>query len=102
MSLLTFIAFCLATYRISLFAVKEDGPFDFMAHIRDRIGISYDEYSNVVTSNTFAKLLTCISCTSVWIAFLLFTVYLLNPVVFTFIAFPMAASAIVVFINERL
>lgn len=65
----------LATWSITALLVFEDGPFSFFARLRRRAGIRYDEYSNPVATNEFAKMLLCHRCTAMWVALALAALY---------------------------
>lgn len=102
MSAILFIAYCLAVWRLSFMLVKDDGPFDCFASFRELVGVSYDEYSNVVYTNTLSKALTCVGCVSVWVSMFLFVICAINIMLFSAIVYPLAASAIATMINQRL
>lgn len=63
-----FTVYSIATWRLTRLIVKEDGPFDLIGKFRDFIGVYYDEKSQCVGRNVFAKGLCCMKCTSVWAA----------------------------------
>ena len=61
----------LATWRVSSMLVREDGPDDVFAKLRMFTGMKYDEYSNPYGTNLISSLLSCVWCTSVWVAFII-------------------------------
>lgn len=62
----------LATWRLSHMLVEEDGPFLIFFHLRDKTGIRYaldpDEDKLIVTNYPTWNPLYCILCTSIWVA----------------------------------
>lgn len=94
----------LVCWRITSLLVNEDGPLDIFARFRRRIGVYYDEYSNVHGKNVIARALTCVWCTSVWVAvpLAIFASYSANNrtwialAQFLFYALSISAMAIVV------
>jgi hypothetical protein len=71
LSPISLIMLFLSTWRISYLLVKESGPFGIIDKIRYLIGVRYNEANIAYGKNVFADLLTCVWCTSVWIAALL-------------------------------
>jgi len=63
-----FIILSLAIWGIASLLVSESGPFDIFGRFRDFIGVEYNEQSQVIGKNEFAKAFTCIWCLSRWIA----------------------------------
>ena len=57
----------LATYRITLLINKESGPFDLFGRFRTWAGVTYDQYSNPVSSGQLSEAILCPFCLSVWI-----------------------------------
>lgn len=89
----------LAVWRISSLLVREDGPGDVFAKLRTITGVRYDEYSSPYGTNFLSSLLSCVWCTSVWVA--LIVAILENPKnIFKFIRKAMALSAIAIFVDE--
>lgn len=65
--MLEFVILGLATYRLSILLIHDDGPWAIIARFRDLIGVGYDEYSQPLPRNELAKLFTCIYCLSFWV-----------------------------------
>ena len=65
----------LAGWRIAFLLVREDGPFDLVARVRRALGVP-DEGE---IDGFFAKLLTCIYCTSFWTVAGLTALYWVEP-----------------------
>ncbi len=64
-----FVLAALATWRISHLVVSEDGPWEFLARLRRRLGHS-----------VVGRLMDCFGCVSVWVAALMsFFVFRLSP-----------------------
>lgn len=58
----------LATFRLTLLFVEEDGPNDILARFRYTVGIRQDEFSRSYGQNVFAEMLICFWCASIWFA----------------------------------
>lgn len=67
MSALTFIILGLATWRITLLLVVEEGPKDVFTKLRLILGVRYDEYGKKYGINMIGELMSCAWCTSVWV-----------------------------------
>lgn len=65
-----FILIGLATWRLSFMLVGEDGPFWIFRRLREATGITHDEDGHIlmVPERTLPTLLSCVWCTSVWVA----------------------------------
>jgi hypothetical protein len=92
------ILITLATWRVSSLLVFEDGPFLLLMKMRSLIGVYYDEYSEPQGNNVFARALTCVWCSSIWVA-LVFTVLYYFGLAF-WIAMPFALSAVAIIIER--
>ena len=101
MSLGYLFVLVLATWRLSYILVKEDGPWNFVALTRYKIGVRYDQYSTPYGENTLADLLTCVWCTSVWVGAALAAIYLIAPDVAVAISLPFALSAGAIIVNSE-
>ena len=81
--------------------VREDGPVDVFAKLRTFSGMKYDEHSNSYGTNIISSILSCLWCTSVWVAFLI--AILDKPTgVFDYLQRAMALSASAIMIDEIL
>lgn len=69
-SMLEFLQMILATWRVSRLLVREDGPGEYIAKLRDRVGVKYDAHGDPYADegNFWGGLLSCVFCTSVWVA----------------------------------
>ena len=77
-----------------LYDVSESGPFDILNYIRYWVGVYEDDPGQL------AEAVTCPYCISVWVG-ALFAAISLNDRLFRIIAWPFAASAVVVILHER-
>lgn len=91
----------LAATRISLLFVKEDGPFDIFGKLRDYVGVQYDAMGEPYGENFFAKLLSCIYCTSVWVGVFFTLLLVIDTDLASIIALPFALSQIAILIGNR-
>lgn len=103
MSLISiFLVLSLASTRISLLFVREDGPFDMFGRLRDYVGVQYDAMGQPYGETFFAKLLSCIYCTSVWVGVFFTILVVLNVNFALIVALPFALSQVVILIGDRL
>jgi hypothetical protein len=77
----TFLAFCLATWRISSLLTGEDGPGLAFRKLRELAGIEHDDEGNIerVPEKFFAGVLSCIWCCSIWAALGWVVLWLISP-----------------------
>lgn len=104
MDALTFIVLALATWRISSFLVREDGPWMMFEKIRIKSGLqrlspAYPGYA--IPDKFFAQLLSCVWCTGVWVGVLWTVFYLFFPTISFCCALPFALSAMAICIDGR-
>lgn len=90
-----YILMILAIWRITrlLGDPGESGPWHLMDRIRLKIGIRYDEYSNLVGTNEFAKGVICVKCLSIWLGVLFAVLYAVSPTAAFVVSLPLALSA---------
>ena len=102
MTIIDFIVLALATWRISSMLVDEPGPFRIFIRIRELTGITHDMDDNVaiIPDGLFPELLSCVWCTSVWVAFGWTLAYLLWSQTF-YVALPFALSAVAIKLHPR-
>lgn len=91
MTLLDSLALGLAGYRLAVFLVLEDGPFDSAARIRRFLGAETPGPLGV-----FAKMITCLWCVGVWTTLIAANLWLLEPT----IVYLLAAMAVVVVLDR--
>ena len=89
----------LATWRITSLFVNEDGPFDVFANLRARVGVYYDEYSVARGKNVVASALTCVWCTSPYVALILVCAWIYQPLYAILVFLPFAISAVAILIE---
>lgn len=93
-NVLDLIPIGLATWRLSQALVYERGPFDLCIKLRELTGIRHDvDGKKISWSDT--QLLSCLWCTSLWVAFIMTVIY--KPIKYAF-----AASAIAILVEENL
>lgn len=104
MTIVELLIYGAATWRIASLFVQESGPFDIFTRIRELEGIRHDDEGNILaTPNTFfGELLSCIWCSSLWVALFWGIVILVFPAVALKIAMVFAFSTIAVMIDKWL
>lgn len=89
---LVFVILSLAVWRISRMATMEDGPFDVLEKVRERMGVHKQE-------TWIHRGLACIACVSFWIG--LFAGVMWRGVNMEGIASGLAISAVSVVLMKR-
>lgn len=88
-----------ATWRLSVMVVREDGPLNSFFRLRSWAGITHDEDRHIliVPDRFLPSLLSCVWCSSVWIAAGWTILWILLPSVALLLAtvFALSATAIV-------
>jgi len=104
MTLTEFLIYGAATWRIASLLVQENGPFHIFRWMRERFGIIHDDEDNVVgiPHTFFGELLSCVWCSSIWVAIFLGIVILVIPSWSLKIAMVFAFSTIAVMIEKWL
>jgi len=90
----------LATWRLSSLLVHEDGPWNLLVKFRDLVGVDYDTFNEAYGKNVLAEMLTCVWCTSPWMAALLYAASHLWPEVLTWVMFPLALSTLAIIVER--
>lgn len=93
-----------ATWRIASLLVRERGPFDVFVRIREKVGILHDDEKEPVgyPETFFGELLSCVWCSSIWVALLWGFVILILPLWSLKIAMIFAFSTIAIVIDKFL
>ena len=86
----------LATWRVSSLLVFEEGPFMLLVKLRGWLGVYYDEYSEVQGKNAISKALTCVWCTSIWVALGFTVLYYFGLAFWVALPFALSAAAIII------
>ncbi len=82
MEFLELLIMILATWRLASMFVSEDGPFDLFRRIRSLFGITHHDDGSVanIPDRSLARLFSCLWCMSVWMAAVVYGLWLLCPV----------------------
>jgi len=101
MTTLEFIVYCLATWRISSLLVNEAGPFGVFVKIRGVFGIKHkDGIPYEYPETFFAQLLSCVWCTSIWVAIFVTLFWVVSPGVLFVVLLPPSISAGAIFFEK--
>lgn len=102
MDIITFLILSLATWRISslLTNPEEMGPYRVLSSIRYRVGVRFNERSEVYSTNEIAEIFTCLWCMSIWIGVILTILWLVIPTYITILCLPFAFSTLAIVIEE--
>lgn len=98
----TFIIFSFAAWRIANLLVAEDGPFHAFRRLRERVGIIHDQDGVVLQTpdHFFANLLSCVWCSSMWVGFGWFLLWLILPEIAVMCAVPFAFSTGAIIVDK--
>lgn len=94
----------LAVWRITSLLVDESGPSDILVRFRRLVGVrkrTTEQGTQRYGTNWVASGLTCVWCTSVWVAFILWPLFFFFPSETLWVCLPFSWSAIAVFIKVR-
>lgn len=100
-----FFLIAIATWRVSNFLVNEKGPLGIFEKLRSLAGIEQwqvddkPEVYKAVPDTFLAQVLDCVWCCSVWIGIGWVSLYLYSPAVAVWVSYPMAISAVAIFIH---
>lgn len=97
-----FLIYALATWRLAHLLACERGPYDVLGRLRTACGAGYEADGSVVAETEAARLITCVWCSSPWLAALLALTQHIWPDLGDLVAGALAASAVTVFIEKRL
>lgn len=93
MTIITLLILILATWRISLLFVNEDGPFGMFEWLRYWTGVKYNEKREPFGTGLISDILSCVWCLSVWVGVIITIFYLIVPDYTTWLCLPFALSA---------
>lgn len=72
----------LATWRLTYMLMKEEGPYDMLEKLRDKLGIRYDLKSNAYSESSIGRLFLCYYCLSIWCGFLIAVLQKRDPITY--------------------
>jgi len=86
----------LATWRISVLLVEEQGPWDIMRRLRERFGVTHDPDGKPISwpCGMPGALFGCVWCISVWLTVPVVVAWYICPVVVFAVAVMGAVAAI--------
>jgi hypothetical protein len=98
-----FVIAVFAIWRIASFVYDPQvgGPWDVLHKFRHKIGMRYDETSNLVGDNVVAQGLTCSICAPIWLGAVWAALYSLFPRATTTLLKPFAIGALSSLIEKR-
>jgi len=76
MSLTEILIYGMAVWRVASLFVYETGPRNIFLKLRYWAGI---EHEGMIPDNFFGGVLSCIWCSSIWVAFFLTLLWLISP-----------------------
>lgn len=104
MDLSVFLIFGLATWRVSSLLVNEAGPGNIFIRIRKLAGIEHDASGTptIIPDGFFPGVLSCVWCSSIWVAFFWGLFYVWTPEAALFFGTILGFSATAIIIEKIL
>jgi len=101
MELTTLLVYVLATWRVASLFVHEAGPGDLFFYMRKFAGIEHDDDKQItiIPDNFLAGVLSCVWCSSLWVAAFWILFDMLLPVIALRFAAVFAVSAGAIFLE---
>lgn len=99
-----FVIVCLAVWRVSSLLVREQGPKNVFRNLREHYGIVYDDDGEVLATpddGSIGDALSCLWCTSLWVAPLVLVLEKVAPIANNLLAASTGAVLIEDFINGK-
>ncbi len=90
----------LATWRLTSMIVNEDGPLYLFERFRYWVGVRRTEDNVPFGTNVFAEGLSCIWCSSFWVAGLLIVSYIVAPMITLIACVILTLSAIAILVEK--
>ncbi len=77
---------------------SEDGPWNIFRYWRSLLGVKHDSDGDIqmIPDKTLAKFFSCLWCISLWVAVLLWLVWMICPIIVVFLA----VSTLVIIIDR--
>jgi len=96
LSLLEFVVYALATWRVSSLLVDEAGPFRMFIRLREWVGITHDADDNVamIPDRLLPGILSCVWCVSIWVGLFWTLMYFVPYSLYLALPFALSAAAI--------
>jgi hypothetical protein len=97
------LIYCLAVWRVASLFVQESGPAFVFKRIREWAGIVHDgEEVAIIPDTFFAQVLSCVWCSSIWIAFFWTIFWLFSPEWSLKLAVPFAFSTGAIWLDSQI
>lgn len=97
-----FVIYALATWRLAHLLAYERGPYDALGRLRAACGVGYEPDGTPVAETEASQLITCVWCSSPWLAALLALARHVWPGLGDCLAGALAASAVTVFVERQI
>lgn len=97
-----FLIYALATWRLAHLLAGERGPYDVLGKLRAACGVGYEPDGTVVAETEAAQLITCVWCSSPWLAAGLWLLRRVWPGLGDLITGALAAAAVTVFVERQI
>jgi len=103
-SLVDFVIYGLATWRIASLLVQEDGPWNIFMRLRELTGIKHDDDGDVfmIPNGFWPQLFSCIWCCSTWVALCWLVFWMAWPWMALRVAILFGFSTVAILVDERL
>lgn len=101
MGVVGLVILALSCWRLSSLIAREDGPLDIPAKIRVKLGVRYNERSEMYATGFWSEMVLCMWCNSVWIGAVLTVLYVLLADIALLLLLPLALSAATILVEKE-